>query len=136
MFNPHLPEPGASRLVDARETRSRHPACPVCGQSKRPRRPRRETTLEKKFSAMVAQVNAYPKWAKEFGMEALGHAWKVHLVSARVVDTMVDTCRAEPWAASWAEIGEKTGMTRQAAQQRWGALGGARRPGGQPSNLR
>jgi hypothetical protein len=49
---------------------------------------------------------------------------------------MVEVCRAEPFAASWAEIGDETSMTKQAAQQRWGSLGGARRPDGQPSGLR
>ena len=85
---------------------------------------------------MVGQLNAYPKWASEYGVAALAHVWKVHQISGRVVDAVVDICRAEPWAASWADIGRATNMTRQSAQERWSRLGGARRPGGQPSNLR
>lgn len=38
--------------------------------------------------------------------------------------------------ASWAEIGDALGITRQAAQQRFRKAGGLRRPGGQPAQLR
>jgi hypothetical protein len=38
--------------------------------------------------------------------------------------------------APWAEIGLTLGTTPQAAQQRYGKVGGARRPGGQPGHLR
>ena len=45
--------------------------------------------------------------------------------------------RHDPAApASWTEIGDALGTTRQAAQQRYGHVGGGRRPGGQPGNLR
>jgi hypothetical protein len=39
-------------------------------------------------------------------------------------------------AASWAQIGQAFGITRQAAQERFAHVGGARRRGGQPGNLR
>lgn len=38
--------------------------------------------------------------------------------------------------ASWAEIGDALSVTPQAAQQRYGHVGGRRRRGGQPANLR
>lgn len=38
--------------------------------------------------------------------------------------------------ASWQDIGEACGTTRQAAQRRYGAVGGARRAGGQRSDWR
>jgi hypothetical protein len=38
--------------------------------------------------------------------------------------------------ASWAEIGRALGTSRQVAQRRYGKVGGARRPGGQPGHLR
>lgn len=44
--------------------------------------------------------------------------------------------RAEPWCYSWAQIGRALGVSAQAAQQRFGKVGGARRPGGQPVHLR
>jgi hypothetical protein len=44
--------------------------------------------------------------------------------------------RAEPWAYSWSQIGAALGISRQAAQQRFAKVGGARRPGGQPAGRR
>lgn len=38
--------------------------------------------------------------------------------------------------ASWAEIGRTLGVSRQVAQRKYGKVGGARRPGGQPAHLR
>jgi hypothetical protein len=38
--------------------------------------------------------------------------------------------------ASWSEIGLALGTSAQAAQQKYGKVGGARRPGGQPAALR
>jgi hypothetical protein len=39
-------------------------------------------------------------------------------------------------AYSWQELADVLGTSRQAVQQRWAKVGGARRPGGQPGNLR
>jgi hypothetical protein len=44
--------------------------------------------------------------------------------------------RHEPSCYSWAEIAAALGIARQTAQERWRKAGGARRPGGQPGNLR
>lgn len=58
---------------------------------------------------------------------------------SELVDEMltqaVHDLRAEPVCASWAEIGHVLGMTRQAAQQRFGGQG-ARTTGGQAGDLR
>jgi Homeodomain-like domain len=56
-------------------------------------------------------------------------------VVAHLAD-MVTVLRAEPWSYSWQQIAEALGISRQAAQQRWRKATGARRPGGQPGNLR
>lgn len=42
----------------------------------------------------------------------------------------------ERYPASWSEIAGALGVTRRAAIQRFGHVGGLRRPGGQPGNLR
>jgi DNA invertase Pin-like site-specific DNA recombinase len=49
---------------------------------------------------------------------------------------VVTMLRAEPCCYSWQEIAGALGITRQTAQERWRKAGGARRPGGQPGNLR
>ena len=54
----------------------------------------------------------------------------------RFIDEAVAGLRAEPWAYSWAQIADVVGTSRQAAQKRWGHLGGARKVGGQPTELR
>jgi hypothetical protein len=85
---------------------------------------------------MLRQLNAYgPRIARD-GLQALADLVALIDTAHRVLDVGVATCRAEPWSASWAQIGDAVGMTRQSAQERWGSLGGARRPGGQPARLR
>lgn len=49
---------------------------------------------------------------------------------------VITELRSERWNYSWAQIGDVLGITRQAAQKRFAEAGGARRPGGQPANLR
>lgn len=58
-------------------------------------------------------------------------------VDAAIVNAVAEL-RAEPHAYSWTEIGAALGITRQAAQTRFGdrTPPGARRPGGQPASLR
>lgn len=48
-------------------------------------------------------------------------------------------CQIEHHGASWTDIAERTGYTRQGATKRWGHLipdGAGRRQGGQPGELR
>ena len=54
------------------------------------------------------------------------------------IDATIGALRSEPWHYSWQQIGEATGMTRQAAQKRWGHVltKNARQVGGQPASLR
>ncbi len=42
--------------------------------------------------------------------------------------------RGEPWCYSWSHIARSLNISPQAAQQRFGKVGGAARPGGQPSH--
>jgi hypothetical protein len=55
-----------------------------------------------------------------------------------VIGESVAALRSEPHCYSWQEIADRLGVSRQAAQQRWGHLEtiGHRRSGGQPSSLR
>jgi hypothetical protein len=52
-----------------------------------------------------------------------------------LVTQAVHDLRGEPVGASWSEIGEVLGITRQAAQQRFGGTG-VRTVGGQKGELR
>jgi hypothetical protein len=56
----------------------------------------------------------------------------------RQIDETIGALRSEPWCYSWAQIGDALGITRQAAQKRFGHVltKNARQVGGQPANLR
>jgi hypothetical protein len=56
-------------------------------------------------------------------------------IDAYLVDAVAQL-RHSTRPASWAEIGLAFGISRQTAQERYGKVGGARRPGGQPGHLR
>lgn len=49
---------------------------------------------------------------------------------------VITELRSERWNYSWAQIGDVLGIHRSTAQQRYADAGGARKPGGQPANLR
>jgi hypothetical protein len=54
-----------------------------------------------------------------------------------VIEGTVARLRSEEGGShSWAEIAERLGVTRSAVQQRWRHVGGARKRGGQPAELR
>jgi hypothetical protein len=110
-------------------------ATPVAS-TPRPRRPREETTDEDYRALMVRLLNNYSARIDRAGVEALADAAALRDLLDRVIDAGVERCLAEPWSASWAQIGDATGLTRQGAMRRWGRFEQTRRPGGQPSNLR
>jgi hypothetical protein len=56
-------------------------------------------------------------------------------LDGHVIDA-VARLRHDVYPASWADIGRAFGISRQAAQERFGKVGGTRRPGGQPGHLR
>jgi hypothetical protein len=123
----------ASRQPDAKSS-SR--TCPTCGQPKRTKRPRRETTDEDYRRATSRMILAYQRRIHEGGAQALADAVALRDQLDAVIAVGVADCRSEPHCASWLAIGEVTRMTRQAAQEHWAGVGGARRPCGQPSVLR
>lgn len=69
-------------------------------------------------------------------LDALAALDGLHDAIDEAVAKGVAGLRAEPHAYSWADIGATLGVTRQAAMKRWPDAHGARRPGGQPANLR
>jgi hypothetical protein len=83
-----------------------------------PKRPRRQVENDK-YSAFIRRVlRAYARRVGDGGMEALilmvGLADEIDTAIAGAVKGL----RAHGY--SWAEIGSRLGITRQAAQQRWG----------------
>jgi hypothetical protein len=97
----------------------------------------RRATADDDYRALLHRLLlAYGKRIRAGGPEVLADLIAVRAIADAVIDQGVADCREEPHAASWAEIGAATGMTRSAAHERWGELGGVRRPGGQPSGLR
>jgi hypothetical protein len=68
-------------------------------------------------------------------LESLAAFVALHEETGRLIEDAVHDLRAEPHCHSWADIGRVLGTSRQAAQQRFGG-DGARRPGGQPGDLR
>jgi hypothetical protein len=102
-----------------------------------PKRRRREVETSAWVGMFPRLLRAWVRRAQRDGdldaLAALAHHREE--VDAHLAD-MVAVLRAEPWSYSWQEIGDALGCSKQAAQQRWHKAGGARRPGGQPGNLR
>lgn len=100
------------------------------------RRTRRHSTPE--FVAFTRRIlRALERRADDVDAEALTELAGLHADLGRVVESAVSTLRHDPdYPASWATIGDAFGITRQAAQKRFGHLGGTRVAGGQPGSLR
>lgn len=127
---------GASGASNATPRRGKLP-CPTCGEPKRRRRPTRGRAEDDVYRALLTRLlKVYRRRIEESGLPALADVVALRDILDTVIDTGVGTCRSERFEASWSEIGEATGLTRSAAHERWGSLGGARKPGGQPSRLR
>jgi len=63
-------------------------------------------------------LRAFRKRVAHGDIEALTALWQVRAELDREIHAAVTGLVAEGW--SYAEIGKRTGMTRQAAHQRWG----------------
>lgn len=68
-------------------------------------------------------------------IESLPDLVALHEETARLITASVHALRADPHRYSWDQVARVLGITRQAAQQRFRGAG-ARRPGGQPGDLR
>jgi hypothetical protein len=99
--------------------------------------PKRETTDQEYKAMMLRLIRRYACRVEVGDLQTLTDLVEVLGVLKLAVDVAVAAQRNHPEnPASWAEIASTTGLSRSAAQERWGALGGARRPGGQPGHLR
>ena len=93
---------------------------PPSGDS-RPPRPRRGDVVENDEYATFVQriIRAYAKRVATGDVEALTDMLALSTVLDEAITEAVLGLRAHGY--SWAEIGQRLGTTRQAAQQRWGA---------------
>lgn len=81
-------------------------------------------------------TNMERKRVSEDGIDALHLMGEITKLQEETITKMVAFLRSiEGGSHSWGEVGEALGITKQAAQQRYGGEG-ARKPGGQPANLR
>ncbi len=84
-----------------------------------PKRPRRLVENDE-YAAFVRRIlHAYSRRVGDGDIEALAHM----LGLAEEIDTAITGAvkGLRGYGYSWAEIGARLGITRQAAQQRWGA---------------
>jgi hypothetical protein len=98
-------------------------------------RVRRETS-NASYAAFVGRaLRAMQRRLAGGDLESLPDLVALHEETGRLVTESVHALRAEPHGYSWADVGRVLGISRQAAQKRFGG-DGARRPGGQPGDLR
>lgn len=89
------------------------------------------------YGGMVRRVlRAYGRRVGAGDIAALPELVALEAELAAAIEDAVRQLRAEPFCYSWTQIGDVLGVTRQAALKRWGHVGGARMPGGQPAGLR
>jgi hypothetical protein len=102
------------------------------------RKPRREieTSAYLQFARRIlAGMSARTRVGGD--IEALAELVQLQKDLDGYIDQAVGNLRSEEGGShSWQEIGRRLGVTRSAAQQRWAHVGGARKPGGQPGDLR
>jgi len=132
------PEMVAGRVADLlpeKNPTANLDATPVAS-NRRARRPKEETTDEEYRAMMTRLLNNYSERIDRSGTAALADAAALRDLLDLVIDAGVERCLAEPWSASWTQIGDATGLTRQGAMRRWEGFEQSRKPGGQPANLR
>ena len=70
-------------------------------------------------------------------IDALAELFALRADLDEQITTAVAAVRHDPETpASWSDIGRAAGIDRSDAYRKFGHVGGARRPGGQPGNLR
>lgn len=91
------------------------------------------------FAKFVRRITrAYGRRVANGDIDALSGLVALREELDAVTDQAVATLRSEPYCYSWARIGEELGISKQAASSRFGKVEArnARKPGGQPAELR
>jgi hypothetical protein len=101
-----------------------------------PRRRRRAHETSDFYGMFQRLFRAYARRVGNGDLDALGDLAALRDELDGHLTDAICLLRHEPWSYSWEEIGAALGISRQAAQQRYGKVGGARRAGGQPGHLR
>jgi hypothetical protein len=102
----------------------------------RPKRPKRETETPEWLAFMARILRAWSRRAGDGDPDALRALYQQRAeIDAALVDA-VAMLRHEPHNWSWNKVADALGVRPQAAQQRFGKVGGSRRVGGQPGHLR
>lgn len=74
------------------------------------------------YTAFVGRIlRATERRVSNGDIEGLTALAKLEAELDRALHTAVTRLRAEPWNYSWTEVGRSLSITRQAAQQRFGA---------------
>jgi len=101
-----------------------------------PKRPKREVETPEWLGFMARVLRAWSRRAGDGDGDALAALDRQRAeVDAALLDA-VARLRHEPHNWSWNKVADALGISRQAAQQRFGKAGGSRRVGGQPAHLR
>ena len=75
----------------------------------------------KEFNAFARRIiRAYGKRVANGDVDALPELIQLAASLDEAITHAVQGLRAEPYNYSWTEIADRVGITRQAAQQRWG----------------
>ena len=90
------------------------------GSDSRPSKPRRRDVVENdEYAAFVRRIiRAYARRIATGDVEALTDMVGLSALLDEAIDQAVIGLRAHGY--SWAEIGQRLGISRQAAHQRWG----------------
>lgn len=100
---------------------------------------RRTETETEEFTAMMRRnLAAMGRRGAKGDLSALSATQSLHAEIDAAMAELVRSLKSEPYCYSWAEIARELGITRQAAQQRWGHLDldRPRSTGGQPADRR